>query len=152
MPDTLTSDYASAQTNWQKNHSQWVEDFTSHRLSFISGLLPEWAVSIPNHQLLPILEKRLGKATLEACLQPEETWPAVAAGQPSANWLKRTNMAGINVRTIQNFWNVVKYTLTLPASQSAIHLLPIWEPGVVSSLYGIASWNINPEFFSRELY
>ncbi len=152
MPDTLTSDYASAQTNWQKNHSQWVEDFTSHRLSFIPGLLPEWAVSIPNPQLLPILEKRLGKATLEACLQPEETWPSAAAGQPSAGWLKRTNMAGINVRTIQNFWNVVKYALTLPASQSAIHLLPIWEPGVVSSLYGIASWNINPEFFSQELY
>ncbi|MEM1214368.1 MAG: hypothetical protein AAGJ82_01690, partial [Bacteroidota bacterium] len=58
---------------------------------------------------------------------------------------------GVNVRTVQSFWNVVKYALTLPASQSSIHLLPIWEPGVVASLYGMASWQINPEFYSSEL-
>ena len=60
-------------------------------------------------------------------------------------------MVGINVRTIQSFWNVVKYSFTLPSSQQSIHLLPIWEPGVVASLYGMSSWNINPEFFSPEL-
>jgi hypothetical protein len=59
-------------------------------------------------------------------------------------------MVGINVRTIQSFWNVVKY-FTLPASQSSIHLLPIWECGVVASLYGMAGWNINPEFYDAEL-
>ncbi|MEL7249751.1 MAG: hypothetical protein AAFO03_15085, partial [Bacteroidota bacterium] len=58
----------------------------------------------------------------------------------------------VNVRTVQSFWNVVKYALTLPESQSSIHLLPMWEPGVVASLYGMASWQINPEFFSTELY
>ena len=60
-------------------------------------------------------------------------------------------MVGINVRTIGSFWNVIKYALTLPEAQSSIHLLPIWECGVVASLYGIASWNINPEFFDAEL-
>lgn len=38
--------------------------------------------------------------------------------------------------------------MTLPNAFNAIHILPIWEPGVVSSLYGPSSWNINPEFFS----
>ena len=60
-------------------------------------------------------------------------------------------MVGVNVRTLGSFWNVVKYAMTLPDCQSAIHLLPIWEPGVVSSLYGIAGWNLNREFFSSEL-
>ncbi|MEM6700548.1 MAG: hypothetical protein AAF599_19240, partial [Bacteroidota bacterium] len=32
-----------------------------------------------------------------------------------------------------------------------VHILPIWEPGVVASLYGMSSWNINPEFYSAEL-
>ncbi len=66
-------------------------------------------------------------------------------------WLKHSNMVGINVRTVGSFWNVVKYALTLPKWQDAIHLLPIWEPGVVGSLYGMSSWNINTEFFSLEL-
>jgi hypothetical protein len=39
----------------------------------------------------------------------------------------------------------------LPRFQDSVHLLPIWEPGVVGSLYGISSWNINTEFYSREL-
>ena len=60
-------------------------------------------------------------------------------------------MVGINVRTIGSFWNIMKYMLTVPASQQSIHILPIWEPGVVASLYGMSSWNINPEFYSAEL-
>jgi hypothetical protein len=52
---------------------------------------------------------------------------------------------------VGSFWNVVKYALTLPAALDSIHLLPIWEPGVVASLYGMSSWQINPEFFSPEL-
>ncbi len=41
--------------------------------------------------------------------------------------------------------------LTPPAAQSAIHVLPIWEPGVVGSLYGMVSWLLNSEFFSPSL-
>ena len=37
--------------------------------------------------------------------------------------------------------------LTLPALADSIQLLPIWEPGVVESLYGIAGWNLNRQFF-----
>ncbi|MFW6293640.1 MAG: hypothetical protein ACOC7V_15140, partial [Spirochaetota bacterium] len=33
----------------------------------------------------------------------------------------------------------------------SVHLLPIWEPGVVGSLYGMASWEINREFVDEEL-
>ncbi len=71
--------------------------------------------------------------------------------QKSTNWMRRARTVGINVRTVGSFWKVVPYSLTLPAAQNAIHLLPIWEPGVVASLYGMASWEINPEFFSQEL-
>jgi hypothetical protein len=60
-------------------------------------------------------------------------------------------MVGINVRTVGDFWNIVKYALTLPEAQDSIHILPIWEAGVAGSMYGITSWNLNPEFYSAEL-
>jgi hypothetical protein len=61
-------------------------------------------------------------------------------------------MVGVNVRTVGDYGGVIKYALTLPALLDSIQLLPIWEPGVVSSLYGIASWNLNREFYSGELH
>lgn len=139
--------------SWEQHKSEWLEAYFSHRNSFIPGLLPTQALELPIGEVLQPLRQRLGETTLQACLNPEApSHPSPLARHRSGDWLKRCNMVGINVRTIQNFWNVVKYALTLPASQNAIHLLPIWEPGVVSSLYGIASWNINSEFFSHELY
>jgi hypothetical protein len=73
------------------------------------------------------------------------------ANQLNGEWLKHANLVGINVRTVGSFWNIVKYALTLSEAQNAIHVLPIWEPGVAGSMYGISSWNLNPEFFSAEL-
>ena len=61
-------------------------------------------------------------------------------------------MVGINVRTVRDYGGVIKYAMTLPAAFDSVQLLPIWEPGVVKSLYGIAGWNLNYEFFSDELY
>ncbi len=69
-----------------------------------------------------------------------------------SSWMRRTNMVGINVRTVGDYGGVVKYALTLPGAVDSVQLLPIWEPGVVKSLYGIAGWNLNYEFFSDELY
>lgn len=76
--------------------------------------------------------------------------PRNAETDPS--WIRRTNMVGINVRTVGDYCGVVKYALTLPAAYDSLHLLPIWEPGVVESLYGISAWNLNTEYFSDEMY
>lgn len=121
--------------------------------SFIPGLLPSNAVKIPSQHALYILEKRLKNQYYDA-FNPEKTIPSPLALQHTegGSWLKKVNMVGVNVRTVQSFWNVVKYCFTLSEAQSSIHLLPIWEPGVVASLYGMSSWNINPEFFSSELH
>ena len=126
--------------------------------SFISNLLPSDALKIPSDQVIYILGKKLGNQFYDA-FNPEKTIdsplkkivPASGTWQEGGNWLKKVNMVGVNVRTLQSFWNVVKYSLTLSEAQSSVHLLPIWEPGVVASLYGMSSWNINPEFFSSEL-
>lgn len=61
-------------------------------------------------------------------------------------------MVGVNVRTVGDYAGVLKYAMTLPAALDSIHLLPIWEPGVVESLYGIAGWNLNTAFCSDELH
>lgn len=136
---------------WTNNQHQAISSYTSGSQSFIPNLLPEDAVRMPAIQLAYILEKKFGQSVFFHALKPENTVVSPAEKFENGNWMKTVNMVGINVRTIGSFWNVLKYTLTLPFSQSSIHLLPIWECGVVASLYGIASWNINPEFFDEEL-
>jgi hypothetical protein len=130
-----------------------INAYLNNEYSFIPNVMPSDAVRMPTVQVLYLLEKKLG-ADYYNVFNIEKTIesPLAQRQMDSGSWLKRCNMVGINVRTIQSFWNVVKYTFTLPKAQEAIHLLPIWEPGVVASLYGMSSWQINPEFFSEELH
>lgn len=138
--------------HWDHEKADLINAYQSQTCSFIPGLLPELAMQLPVDEVLRILEPLIGRGLLDEALQPENTTPSPLQSTSNSSWMKRSNVVGINVRTIGNFFNCVKYALTLPQSQQAIHLLPIWEPGVVASLYGMASWNINPEFFSEELY
>ena len=131
--------------------------------SFAVGLRPQDALDVPLSEVLGVLGERFGTAVSIALSdtavdleQPlSELPPAVQSprsNEPDSAWMRRSNISGINVRTVGDLGGVVKYALTLPASADSIQLLPIWEPGVVKSLYGIAGWNLNYEFFSDELY
>ncbi len=142
--------YDDFRLSWANNQQTAISSYVAQNQTFIPNLLPELAVQMPAVQLAYILEKRFGQDNFFQALNPENTIASPVQNHENASWLKTVNMVGINVRTIGSFWNVVKYSLTLPQSQSSIHLLPIWECGVVASLYGIASWNINPEFFDTE--
>jgi hypothetical protein len=150
MPTDQT--YSNFQSAWIANGATQLRAYAQQQTSFVHGLLPEQAVQLSGQKVLETLAQRLGVNALTTALNASATFPSPIADKTEPDWIRNVNMVGINVRTIQSFWNVVKYALTLPASQSSIHLLPMWEPGVVSSLYGMASWNINPEFFSQELY
>jgi len=119
--------------------------------SFIPHLLPQTAVGLPVYQTLELLSKRYGFEAVHQALDPAQTIGSPVKSRPDGQWLRSCRMVGINVRTIGTFWNVINYVLTLPAAHNSIHLLPVWEPGVVGSLYAMVSWNINPEFFSTEL-
>ena len=135
----------------QQSHAR-ISAYTEGGSSWIVGLLPERAVQLIGTELFAILERRLGAEVVEGCLDPEYTHPSPVAERPDGSWLTDCNTVGVNVRTIGSFLEVVKYALTLPAHIRGIHLLPVWEPGVVGSLYGMASWQLNPEFYSQELY
>jgi hypothetical protein len=124
--------------------------YTQQKHSFVAGAMPEDLLRLTPQNVVYLLEKRFGKAVYLA-LNFEETIVSPIQQYPDSQWIKKSNMVGINVRTIGSFWNIVKYAFSLPAAQSAIHILPFWECGVVASLYGMASWNINTEFFSQEL-
>lgn len=139
------------QQGWPTEAQKYFERFEQGEVSFVSNLMPEVLVKLEGSKVLQILAERLGPDKLRSALSTEETIPSPVASKTGTNWLGSANIVGINVRTIDSFWNVVKYCLGLPAAQDAVHLLPIWEPGVVSSLYGMASWHINPAFFSSEL-
>jgi hypothetical protein len=117
----------------------------------VKQLIPEIAVGLNVFEILQILQSRFGTDKLVQALNPSIAYPSRLAGQQNGDWLKSCNMVGVNIRTIGNFFNLIKYLLTTGSCHDSIHILPIWEPGVVSSLYGKISWNINPEFFSEEL-
>ena len=136
--------------------------YRSGDATFAVGLRPQDALAIPLVEVLEVLEGRFGDAVATALseaavdldrplseLPPEVRSPR--ASEPDSGWMRRSNVVGINVRTVGDIGGLVKYALTLPAAFDAVQLLPIWEPGVVKSLYGIAGWNLNYEFFSDEL-
>ncbi|HNG89068.1 MAG TPA: hypothetical protein PK858_02650, partial [Saprospiraceae bacterium] len=112
-------------------------------------LMPEDALQAPLSEVMALLGRRFG-THLQAVLQPG-TQVSVPSAPSGTQWMRTANTVGINVRTIGSFWHIIPYAFTLPAAQNAIHILPIWEPGVVSSLYGPSSFHINPEFYSAEL-
>jgi hypothetical protein len=144
-------DFEKMPVFWPQHAADGERAYRAGRNSFVPYLLPEEALRLSAAPVLALLEARIGKKLLQEALDPSHATPSPLSGLRSTDWIKRTNMVGVNVRTIGSFWEVVKYALTLPEAQQSIHLLPIWEPGVVASLYGMASWNINPEFFSAEL-
>ena len=144
------------------DHLPGASDYLSGRVSFLAGLHPRDAIALPLAAAIDLLRRRIGDA-VDVALSPaavdldspladlprEVRSPRRA--EPDSTWLKTSNMIGVNVRTVGDYGGVVKYALTLPAAFDSIHLLPIWEPGVVESLYGIAGWNLNKDFFSKEL-
>ncbi len=113
-------------------------------------MMPTDVLPVSVIDLVTMLESHWGDSLYQA-FDPNESITSPLHGNQDTVWMKRANTVGINVRTIQNFWNIIPYALTLPAAQDTIHILPIWECGVVASLYGPASWNINPEFYCAEL-
>jgi len=153
--------YYDFKETWKLKQLNLIQQFVDKEVSFIPNLLPEDAVNLSTTETISILKKYLGEdiyfnaISVQNTSIPYSELPEIlkspVKAQTDGEWLKTTNMVGINVRTVKTFWNVVKYALTLPKSQDSIHFLPIWEPGVVSSLYGMASWNINPEFFAPDL-
>jgi hypothetical protein len=160
---SLGRTYRELKDIWRARGADERRSWEHGECSFVPNLLPEDAVAEPIEAILPALRRRFGSSAVDAALAPENTDPTVAvssrhvgllgpaASREDASWLRRTNMVGVNVRTIGSFFSVVKYAMTLPAAQDSIHLLPVWEPGVVGSLYGISSFNINGEFLSTEL-
>ena len=136
---------------WRQNHYLYKDKYTTHQTSYIENLLPEIAVQLNVYEVLDILQRRFGRDTLQRILDPNHHTDSPVKHHENSTWLKKSNMVGINVRTIGNFFNIIKYAFTIPKSQDSIHLLPIWEPGVVGSLYGMTSFNVNPAFFSQEL-
>jgi len=143
-PESLVED-------WQTHFYPALGQFERGEKSFIANFLPEFAVKLDVFQTLDVLQKRLGVEVLLRALDSDQTIDSPGLAYADGTWLKTAKMVGVNVRTIGNFWNVVNYAFTLPHAHDSVHLLPIWEPGVVGSLYGKVSWNINTAFFSSQL-
>jgi hypothetical protein len=155
-PDILKNRIKPAQCQ------HFITEYTSGHLSFIPYIPPDSVLKRSVPEILSILRQRWGE-WVDLALSPEMTDPqsqseelpeairSPVVAEPDGSWLKRANLVGVNLRTVGGFWGLIPYSLTLPAVQDAIHLLPIWEPGVVGSLYGMVSWQLNSEFFSPRL-
>ncbi|MEM1217376.1 MAG: hypothetical protein AAGH79_00615 [Bacteroidota bacterium] len=148
----FSTNYLANKIYWQEQQASLLEDYQTGSQSYFPGVLPENLLQWPVREVLRCLQRRFGIAAIQEALDPQHTVPGPHQEKTNPQWLQTTNMVGINIRTIGDFWQVVKYTLSLPKHQDSVHLLPFWEPGVVASLYGKASWHINPAFFSQEWY
>ncbi|MCW5921233.1 MAG: hypothetical protein KIS77_02745 [Saprospiraceae bacterium] len=127
-----------------------MAQFDNREITRFRRMMPVEALQLPFGEIMRSLSKILGPQLYPA-FDPSASIPSPLEERRDTSFLKTANTVGINIRTIQHFWNAVPYSLVLPKAQNAIHILPIWEPGVVASLYGPASWNVNPEFFSPQL-
>ncbi|MBW2734138.1 MAG: hypothetical protein JRH20_17250, partial [Deltaproteobacteria bacterium] len=163
----VPSTFEAFAAGWREPSTRegWLGLYRRGECSFVPNLLPQEAVAMGGAEFLALLVARFGP-TVEHAMSAEATevhastisWDTAlnaalkgpVAAEKDGRWLESANVVGVNIRTLGSFFEVAKYTLTLPAQQNAIHLLPIWEPGVVQSLYGICSWEINPEFLSSE--
>ncbi len=146
----MTQPYADYQAGWRLRENDALTDYVQGKTTYVHGLAPQRALEFSGIKLAGILRERLGTETFLEALDPGIDVPGHLIDRPDGEWLKSCHTVGINVRTIGSFWNVLKYALTLPDHIRGIHLLPIWEPGVVGSLYGTASWNLNWEFLDHE--
>ncbi len=146
----MTDPFEAYRVWWRAHGTVALEDYVAGKTSYVIGLAPQRALEFSGVQLAGILRDRLGAEAFEAALNPDVLVPSHLSDRPDGEWLKQCHTVGINVRTIGSFWNVLKYALTLPDHIRGIHLLPIWEPGVVGSLYGMASWNLNWELLDYE--
>ena len=123
--------------------------FATGRTPHVAHAFPQDVMRLPTRAVFDALHGRLGRVLAKA-LQPWHQVPSPRAGEPDGQWLKTSNVVGINLRCTGDLLGALKYVLTLPPHVDAIHLLPVFEPGVVGSLYGMASWRVNEEFFSHE--
>ena len=153
---------AEQRDRWGRVNREAIDRFARGETDLCTDLVPADAVELSGRQVLDILRARFGTAVdlaldarwtdpaQPASVHPPELRSPVSAATDT-HWMTAANVVGVNVRTVGSFFNVVKYALTLSATHDAIHLLPIWEPGVVGSLYGMSSWQINGEFRSPTL-
>ena len=123
--------------------------FATGRATHVAGAFPQDVLRLPARAIFDALHGRLGEVLAKA-LQPWHQVPSPRAAEKDGTWLKQSNVVGINLRCTGDLLGALKYVLTLPPHVDAIHLLPVFEPGVVGSLYGMSSWRLNEEFFSWE--
>ena len=139
-----------------------ARDYATGATTFVVGLAPSDAVRLDAGDVLRLLRARLGDTLDMALVAAEGPGPVApsaipaalrspVAERPDGGWLRRADIVGVNVRTVGDIFGVVAYALTIPAAQGAMHLLPILEPGVVASLYGPSSWQVDPAIRSAGL-
>ncbi|MFK8058262.1 MAG: hypothetical protein AB8F78_19210 [Saprospiraceae bacterium] len=122
--------------------------YAEGKTDYLQDCLPSATQDLDGRAVLDALYRRLGPVLAKA-LRPDQQIDSPLLGKTSGEWLKQSSSMGINLRTTGGFLRALKYVMTLPPHINSIHLLPVFEPGVVGSLYGMASWRINNEFFDR---
>ena len=147
----MSTSFEAYRSAWRPREHRAIADYTAGKTSYVVGLAPQQALSYSGVRIAEILYDRLGPELYARATDPTQRIASHVSDRENGDWLRGCHTVGINVRTIGSFWSILKYAITLPDHIRGIHLLPIWEPGVVGSLYGMASWNINAEFLDLEV-
>ncbi len=110
---------------------------------------PKDCLKLDFGQSFEMLENLLSKEVLETAMNVENPFPSPVSCENNTNWCKTLKIISINPRLAKTFWGIVKYALTFP--EKGVHIMPLWETGDRGSLYVQNSWNLNDEFFDKDL-
>ena len=107
--------YSELQELWINPQSkiELINSYIDKETNFIPYLLPEDALKFSVSETIDILTKRFGSVVNDIVFEGKIVNSPLYHHQNTL-WLKRSNMVGINIRTIGNVFNVVKYALTIP--------------------------------------
>lgn len=149
------------QRNWTQNEGLSIKTFIDNKVSIVPNLLLDDTFKFLIGDITDILKKKLGDTFYTATniesvnVNNFDLPKAIQSPQrlrQNGEWLKGVNIVSINVAKVGSFWDVLKYTLTLPKTHQAIHLNSIFEVFSKNNSFGYTeSWRIDTKFYSMEL-
>jgi len=113
-----------------------------------TNITPKECLDLSFEQSFDMLKQILPESELKKAFDVTASYPSPLVGHKNTKWSQTAKIIGINPRITGTYWGIIKYAMTFP--ENAVHIMPLWETGD-GSLYVQNSWDLNPEFFDKDL-
>lgn len=112
------------------------------------SIKPQEALEWSFDEALDKLSNLIGSKNVNEILSGKKVDSPVSKNKNS-EWMKQSNIVGVNPRALGTYFDIVKYAMTFP--EDSVHLLPLFEQGCQSSLYAPVNFKLSDEFMDDDL-